>query len=621
MSEFFAANLVWVLLYPFWAFILIGIGRFLGVRMSKPLLTGITLFGSGLGLVFSLGALVNVFINGASEYLCSFIKIQKFLLQLGVGVDLLSMICLSLLFFISFFIQLYSSSYMGSEPKYYRYFGYMNLFNFSMALLLVSPNLFQIYIGWELVGVVSYLLIGFKYSNPIKSISAVKAFIINKIGDTMLLGGVVSLIYIMYAYSTSQFVTLDFSDFNLISSVAYAHTNNFTFIVLCMLLFAGVMTKSAQFPFHTWLQDAMSAPTPVSALIHSATMVAAGVFLTIRLLPLFTMSKDMLIFIVMLGMFTALFCSLCAICQKNIKSVLAYSTSANLGLMLAAVGFGNVNLAVLFLIVHGLIKAALFLSYGLSNNEYFKNNTEEQTISPSFIIGAFALSGLAFAGLNCKEQFFLTFKPNIFLTIEFLLVSFMCAVYIFRLCCLYPLSSNKRKNVPEQLSVWIFLTVVIVSTFMVNGSILGAPFWIAFVGAIVAIVLTLRTKYTKSGCVSIVCEKGFYIDRFYSRVVFNLYERFTSIFSRIDIWISDNKLLFYIARYFVRCAEWVEKNIFELPVKLIVLCLRFASKEVEHAQIRNIQTYITYGALILGIIFSAILLMYSFIINSLGGIG
>ncbi len=621
MIEFLTDNLIWVLLYPFWIFILIGTGRFLGVRMGKSTLTCLTLLGSGLGFIFSAGAIAFVYLNGPTEFLCSFIKIQNFYLQLGVNIDYLSLTFLLLLFFISFFIQLYSSSYMSNEPKYYRFTAYMNLFNFAMALLLVSPNLFQIYIGWELVGVVSYLLIGFKYTNPLKSLSAIKAFIINKIGDTLLLGGIVSLIYIMYAYSTPQYVTLDFSDFNLISSVAYAHTNNLTFIILCMLLLAGIMTKSAQFPFHTWLQDAMNAPTPVSALIHSATMVAAGIFLTIRLLPLFTMSKDVLIFIVMLGMFTALFCSLCAICQKNIKSVLAYSTSANLGLMLTAVGFGNINLAVIFLIIHGIIKAALFLSYGLSNNEYIDYETKQQTITPTFIIGAFALSGLAFVGLNCKEQFFLTFKPNIFLTIEFLLVSFMCAVYIFRLCCLYPLTTEKQKNIPEQLSVWILLIVVILSTFMINSSTLGAPFWVAFAGAIIAIIITLRTKDSNMGHLAKICENGFYIDKFYTKVIFALYGILTSFFNKVEKYISENKILFYIARYFVHLAEWIEKNIFELPVKLIVLCLRFASREVEHAQVRNIQTYITYGALILGIIFSAILLMYSYIINSLGGIG
>ena len=619
MSEFFTDNLIWIILYPLWVFMLIGTGRLFAVRMSKKLLTLTTLTGSGLGILFSAGALVNVLLSGSSEIVFNFIKIQQFLLQLGVNVDKLSVIYLLLLYTVSFFIQLYSSSYMRQEPKYYRFFAYLNLFNFAMGLLLVSPNLFQMYIGWELVGLVSYLLIGFQYTNPLKSISALKAFIINRIGDTALLAGIVCLVYLMCTYAAPQFVTLDFADFNLISSITYAHTNNITFIILCLMLFAGAMTKSAQFPFHTWLQDAMSAHTPVSALIHSATMVAAGVFLTIRLLPLFTMSKEMLIFIVILGMFTALFCSLCAICQDKVKSVLAYSTSANLGLMLAAVGYGNIDLAVIFLIIHGFVKAALFLSYGMSNNEYSEDN--ETTLPPSFIISAFALAGLAFAGLNCKELFFETFKQNTFLTVEFLLIAYMCAVYIFRLCCKYPLAKGKRPHFREQISVWAFLLIVASGTFAVNGSQLGAPFWAAFAGAITAVVISLKQKDTSDGCVTKICKEGFFIDRFYTRTVYSIYGKIAKLLNKIDIAISNNKLILIIARGFVLAAGFIEKHLFEAPVKFCVLCSKFASRELEQAQTRNIQTYIAYGVLIVGIIFTAILLTYAFVINTLGGIG
>ncbi len=619
MSEFFRDNIVWIILYPLWVFLLIGAARLFAVRMSKKLLTSITLLGSSFGIIFAGGTLVNTIQGGASEILFTFIKVQNFLLQIGISIDTLSAVYLLLLFIISFFIQLYSSSYMRQEPKYYRFFAYLNLFNFSMGLLLVSPNLFQMYLGWELVGLVSYLLVGFQYINPLKSIASVKVFIINRIGDTAFLAGILSLIYIMWTYSSAQFVTLDFSDFNLISSVAYAHTNNVTYFILCLLLFFGAMVKSAQFPFHTWLQDAMNAPTPISALIHSATMVAAGVFLTIKLLPLFTLSREVLIFIVILGMFTALFCSLCAICQDNVKSVLAYSTSANLGLMLAAVGYGNIDLAVVFLIVHGFIKAALFLSYGMINNEYCDKRQIE--LSPSFIVGAFALSGLAFAGLNCKELFYDTFSQNVFLTIEFMLVTFMCAVYIFRLCCKYPFTKLNRFHFVEQISVWSFLLIVIAATFFINGSQLGFPFWAAFAGAITAFVITIKSKDSLLGSVTRICKEGFFIDRFYSRNIYSIYGKIANLVNKIETFISNNKILFKIAKYLVKTAWRIEKYIFELPVSFCILCTRFASKELEIAQTRNIQTYIAYGALIIGIIFTAVMLTYSFIINTLGGIG
>ncbi len=619
MNIFFTDNLIWIILYPLWVFLLIGIGRLFAIRMSKKLITLITLAGSLLGIVFACGTLIHTFITGSSETVFTFIKIRQFLLQIGVSVDKLSAVYLLLLFTISFFIQLYSASYMKSEPKYYRFFGYLNLFNFAMGLLLVSPNLFQMYIGWELVGLVSYLLIGFQYTNPLKSVASIKTFIINRIGDTALLAGIACLMYIMYTYSIPKFVTLDFSDFNLVSSIAYAHTNNVTFFILCILLLSGAIVKSAQFPFHTWLQDAMNAPTPISALIHSATMVAAGVFLIIRLLPIFTLSKEILILIVILGMFTALFCSLCAICQDDVKSVLAYSTSANLGLMFAAVGFGNIDLAVIYLIVHGFIKAALFLSYGMANNEYSENGRTE--LPPTFIIGAFALAGLAFAGLNCKELFFDTFKENTFLSIELLLVTFMCAVYIFKLCCKYPLSKNVRPHPIEQISVWVFLIITTAGTFIINGSQLRAPFWTAFAGAITAILITIKAKDCTNGNLTQICKKGFFIDRFYTRCIYSLYGKAAEAANKIDLFISENKILYFIVNIFVQTAEWIEKNIFEAPVKLCVLCTKFASRELEHAQTRNIQTYIAYGGLIVGIILMAILLTYSFVINTLGGIG
>ncbi len=619
MSEFFTDNLIWVILYPLWIFLLIGTARLFAIRMSKKLLTLITLAGSGLGIIFSCGALINTFLYGGKEFVFTFIKIQNFLLQLGVNIDKLSAVYMLLLFTISFIIQLYASSYMSREPKYYRFFGYLNLFNFAMCFLLTSPNLFQIYAGWELVGLVSYLLIGFQYVNPVKSKAAVKTFIINRIGDTALLAGILCLIYIMWTYSVPGVVTLDFSDFNIISSIVYAHTNNFTFFILCLLLFTGAMVKSAQFPFHTWLQDAMNAPTPVSALIHSATMVAAGVFLTIKLLPLFTLSREILLFIVILGMFTALFCSLCAICQNNVKSVLAYSTSANLGLMLAAVGCGNIDLAVIYLIVHGFIKAALFLSYGMTNNEYAEDKSI--TLPPSFIIASFALAGLAFAGLNCKELFFETFKQNTFLRIEFLLAAFMCAVYIFRLCCKYPLATGQRPHIREQISVWLLLLIITAGTFAVSGSQLGVPFWTAFAGAITAVIISIKAKDCNEGAVTKICGGGFFIDRFYTKYIYSLYGKLADTANMIDSYISNNKLLLYLSKKAVAIAEFIEKYIFEAPVKLCVICTKFASRELEHAQTKNVQTYIAYGALIAGIIFTAILLTYTFVINNLGGIG
>ncbi len=612
MNEFFVDNIIWVVCYPLYVALLIGVARFFAVKMSNKLISVLTVTGSLIGLIFSLGMLPVAFSDTpVVETMFSFVKINSLNLQVGYAVDTLAAVCLCLLFFVSFIVQIFSLFYMKKEPKAYRFFAYLNLFNFGMAMFIVSPNLFQSYVAWEMIGVVSYLLIGFKYENISKSIASMRVFITNRVGDVAFLAGILSLVYIMLNYAPLRFVSLDYSDMNLISAMAYAHTNEATFLILCLLFCIGAFVKSAQFPTQKWLLDAMEAPTPVSALIHSATLVTAGVFITIRMLPLFTLSNTVMAIIAVFGLFTALFSSFCATTQVNVKKLLAYSTSANLGIVFALIGFGNVILATVYLLFHGILKAGLFLSYGFSNNEY--EHRDAVIIPPLFVILVVVLSGLSFSGINLKENIFEVFEISPLFAVEILIVIFLAAFYMFRISCLY--SGDKSLNTRFRIGVilWVFLSAIL------SGSIIKPPFVCALLGAIAGVVVARKQlKSDTEGCIRKLLMNGFYIDKLYSFTA-NFYKKLCCVAENIEFRMTSCKFLIVILKSFVKLAAWIEKYLFEFPIRLLSIGLRFASKEFDIVQTKNAQTYIAYGALIVGVIFTTILLTYSIVLNFLGG--
>ena len=324
-----------------------------------------------------------------------------------------------LLFIISFAVQLFSISYMKNEKKNYKFFALLNLFNFSMAFLLFSPNLFQFYVFWELVSVVSYLLIGFDYKNYTKSEASRRVFLMNRFGDTALISGIIVVSYYMFSFAENySFVTLSFEDFNAISTLLMAYSTTSAFYLICGLFIVAAAVKSAQFPFYTWLQDAMEAKAPVSALLHSATMVAAGVYLIIKMMPFFTLSSVLTNFILFLGLITAILCSILASIETQPKKVLAYSTSANLGIMFIALGVLNIKACVIFLIAHAFIKSALFLLLP----------SEEKMPKINFILFSLfglSLAGLLFAGVGIKEIIFKSIEYNLVLNYAYIIVCFI----------------------------------------------------------------------------------------------------------------------------------------------------------------------------------------------------
>nr|YP_010145063.1 NADH-plastoquinone oxidoreductase subunit 5 [Elsholtzia densa]QQL92468.1 NADH-plastoquinone oxidoreductase subunit 5 [Elsholtzia densa]WCH61721.1 NADH-plastoquinone oxidoreductase subunit 5 [Elsholtzia densa] len=299
-------------------------------------------------------------INSSSihQYVWSWTLDNDFALEFGCLVDPLTSIMSMLISTVGIMVLVYSDNYMAYDQGYLKFFAYMSFFSTSMLGLVISSNLIQIYFFWELVGMCSYLLIGFWFTRPPAANACQKAFVTNRVGDFGLLLGILGFYWI-----TGSFEFRDL--FEIFNNLIYNNQVNFSFVTLCAaLLFAGAVAKSAQFPLHVWLPDAMEGPTPISALIHAATMVAAGVFLVARLLPLFMVIPHIMDLISLIGIITVLLGATLAIAQKDIKRGLAYSTMSQLGYMMLALGMGSYRSALFHLITHAYSKALLFLGSG-----------------------------------------------------------------------------------------------------------------------------------------------------------------------------------------------------------------------------------------------------------------
>nr|YP_010467452.1 NADH dehydrogenase subunit F [Chamaemelum fuscatum]UVF29371.1 NADH dehydrogenase subunit F [Chamaemelum fuscatum] len=310
-------------------------------------------------MIFSINLSIQQ-INSSSvyQYVWSWIINNDFSLEFGYFIDPLTSIMSILITTVGILVLIYSDNYMSHDHGYLRFFAYMSFFSTSMLGLVTSSNLIQIYIFWELVGMCSYLLIGFWFTRPVAAKACQKAFVTNRVGDFGLLLGILGFYWI-----TGSFEFRDL--FQIFNNLISNNEVNFLFVTSCaVLLFAGAIAKSAQFPLHVWLPDAMEGPTPISALIHAATMVAAGIFLVARLMPLFIVIPHIMNFISLIGIITVFLGATLALAQKDIKRGLAYSTMSQLGYMMLALGMGSYRSALFHLITHAYSKALLFLGSG-----------------------------------------------------------------------------------------------------------------------------------------------------------------------------------------------------------------------------------------------------------------
>src|SRR3989337_3423725 len=284
-------------------------------------------------------------------------------MEVGFLIDRLTALMMVVVTFVSFMVHIYTIGYMAEDPGYQRFFAYISLFTFSMLMLVMANNFLQLFFGWEAVGLVSYLLIGFWYTRESAIFANLKAFIVNRVGDFGFLLGIAAIYY--------HFGSLDYAAVFAIAPQHVATTvqifpgvNWMLMTVICILLFIGAMGKSAQVPLHVWLPDSMEGPTPISALIHAATMVTAGIFMVARMSPLFELSETALSVILVIGAITALFMGFIGIVQNDIKRVVAYSTLSQLGYMMAALGASAYAAGIFHLMTHAFFKALLFLAAG-----------------------------------------------------------------------------------------------------------------------------------------------------------------------------------------------------------------------------------------------------------------
>src|SRR6187431_1179118 len=325
----------------------------------------VTILGVLISFLISAWVLWSVAVDGArfNAPIYEWMRVGPLKMEIGFLVDGLTAVMMAVVTFVSLMVHVYTIGYMADDPGYQRFFSYISLFTFSMLMLVMSNNFLQLFFGWEAVGLVSYLLIGFWYKRPTAIYANLKAFLVNRVGDFgFLLGIGLVLMYtgsLDYATVFGKAADLAKLNIQIFPGVDWALLS-----VICILLFVGAMGKSAQFPLHVWLPDSMEGPTPISALIHAATMVTAGIFMVARMSPLFELSDTALSFILVIGAITALFMGFLGIIQNDIKRVVAYSTLSQLGYMTVALGASAYSVAVFHLMTHAFFKALLFLAAG-----------------------------------------------------------------------------------------------------------------------------------------------------------------------------------------------------------------------------------------------------------------
>ena len=337
-------------------------GNWIGRRMSHSL----TILGVLLSFILSAMTLKSVAIDGArfNETLYTWMVVGGLKMEIGFLVDGLTAMMMCVVTFVSLMVHIYTIGYMEEDEGYNRFFAYISLFTFSMLMLVMSNNLLQLFFGWEAVGLVSYLLIGFWYNKPTAIFANMKAFLVNRVGDF----GFILGIGLIVAYAGTLSYAETFAKADELSKLTFPMPlwggEWMLITVTCICLFIGAMGKSAQFPLHVWLPDSMEGPTPISALIHAATMVTAGIFMVARMSPLFELSDTALNFVLVIGAITALFMGFLGIIQNDIKRVVAYSTLSQLGYMTVALGASAYSVAVFHLMTHAFFKALLFLAAG-----------------------------------------------------------------------------------------------------------------------------------------------------------------------------------------------------------------------------------------------------------------
>jgi NADH-quinone oxidoreductase subunit L len=408
-------------------------GNWIGRRLSHF----ITILGVLIAFIISAQTLLAV-IGGArfNATLYEWMVIGTLKMEIGFLVDGLTAMMMCVVTFVSLMVHLYTIGYMEEDEGYNRFFSYISLFTFAMLMLVMSNNMLQLFFGWEAVGLVSYLLIGFWYNKPTAIFANMKAFLVNRVGDF----GFILGIGLIVAFAGTLNYTEAFAKAGDLAKLSFPGTDWMLVTVICICLFIGAMGKSAQFPLHVWLPDSMEGPTPISALIHAATMVTAGIFMVARMSPLFELSDTALSFIMVIGGITALFMGFLGIIQNDIKRVVAYSTLSQLGYMTVALGASAYSVAVFHLMTHAFFKALLFLGagsviMGMHHNQDIRWMGGLRKYMPitwiTSLLGSLALIGTPlFSGFYSKDEVIMAVKASTLPGAGFAYFAVMAGVFV-----------------------------------------------------------------------------------------------------------------------------------------------------------------------------------------------
>lgn len=472
-------DLVWLIpLLPFIGFLINGFGRNV---LPKPVIASV----ASLAVISSFAISLCIFSTFSGDQpvivnLFDWIKVGSLEIPFSFQVDQLSIMMLLIITGIGFLIHIYSAGYMSHDEGFGKFFAYLNLFVFFMLLLVLGSNYIIMFIGWEGVGLCSYLLIGFWYSNGAYADAAKKAFIMNRIGDLGFLLGVFLII--------SIFGSVTFTE--IFSKTSLVEYNSPLIILVTILLFIAATGKSAQLPLFTWLPDAMAGPTPVSALIHAATMVTAGIYMIVRSNILFALAPFTMDIIAVVGLATAIIAAIIAITQTDIKKVLAYSTVSQLGYMFLGLGVGAFTGAFFHVITHAFFKALLFLGAGsvihaMSNEQDMRNMGGLKKKLPvtflTMLIGTIAIAGLPpFAGFFSKDEILAhVYQHNKLMWVIGLIGALFTAFYMFRMMFLTFWGSfrgtEEQKNHLHESPVSMTFPLIVLAILSIVGGFIGIP--------------------------------------------------------------------------------------------------------------------------------------------------
>ena len=557
-------------------------------------------------------------------------------IDMGVTIDQISVMMLIVVSTISFMVHLYSRGYMKGDPGYTKFFAFLSLFTFSMMGLVLSANLFQIYIFWELVGVSSFLLIGYYYTKPSAVAAAKKAFIVTRFAD---LGFLIGILIIGYYSGTFDFQTMNALDGPIITnwaSTSFMGLSVFTWGL--MLIFMGGAGKSAMFPLHIWLPDAMEGPTPVSALIHAATMVVAGVYLVARLFPLYYFVEEgyALNLVAWVGAFSSLFAAIIALSQNDIKRVLAFSTMSQIGYMMLALGVSGYDghnglgymSSMFHLFTHAMFKALLFLGAGsvihAVHSNYLKDMGGLRKYMPithiTFLIAALSISGFpGFAGFFSKDEILVAaFEHNKIIYIITVVVAALTAFYMFRIY--FGIFWGKEKEY-EHLPHESPKSMTIPLLFLAFMSI--AAGYIHFSDYVTADHKSFEAhlNYPLAAIAVSVGLLGIILAYIFYKKPTNIPDRFAKAFGNLYKWSYHkfyfDELYLFVTKeiIFKRISApfaWFDRNVVDGTMNLIGNTTVFSSKGIKGLQSGKIQDY-AY-AFIAGAVILAMIIMYNWII-------